>query len=110
MLPIPVVLCNNCGTVHPKFTPKELIDGEKTKQYLNIFSNQREKGSLEYSIDMDKKTFSPFIVNRWLSMNLNLIELVNELQKHIGQLKPRDVYKLYFDVLPQKKNGIVHKR
>ena len=27
MLPIPVVLCNNCGTVHPKFTPKELIDG-----------------------------------------------------------------------------------
>ena len=29
MLLIPVVLCNNCGTVHPKFTPKELIDGEK---------------------------------------------------------------------------------
>jgi|TARA_A200000159_G_scaffold163458_1_gene189742 uncharacterized Zn finger protein len=28
MLPIPVVLCNNCGTVHPKFTPKELIDGD----------------------------------------------------------------------------------
>ena len=28
MLPIPVVLCNNCGTVHPKFTPKELFDGD----------------------------------------------------------------------------------
>ena len=27
MLPIPVVGCNNCGTVHPKFTPKELLDG-----------------------------------------------------------------------------------
>ena len=27
MLPIPVVVCNNCGTVHPKFTPKELIEG-----------------------------------------------------------------------------------
>ena len=26
MLPIPVVLCNNCGTVHPKFTPRELIE------------------------------------------------------------------------------------
>jgi len=26
MLPIPVVICNNCGTVHPKFTPKELIE------------------------------------------------------------------------------------
>lgn len=26
MVPIPVVVCNNCGTVHPKFTPKELIE------------------------------------------------------------------------------------
>ena len=26
MLPIPVVVCNNCGTVHPKFTPRELIE------------------------------------------------------------------------------------
>ena len=26
MLPIPVVVCNNCGTVHPKFTPKELFE------------------------------------------------------------------------------------
>lgn len=26
MLPIPVVVCNACGTVHPAFTPKELFD------------------------------------------------------------------------------------
>jgi hypothetical protein len=26
MIPIPVVVCNNCGTVHPKFTPKELFE------------------------------------------------------------------------------------
>lgn len=37
-------------------------------------------------------------------MNMHHIELINELQKYtIGQLSPRDVYKLYLDVLPKKK-------
>ena len=78
---------------------------KKTKTIFEHISGIKEKKVPWNTLsDMDKKTFSPFIVNRWLSMNLNLIELVNELQKHtIGQLKPRDVYKLYFDVLPQKK-------
>ncbi len=26
MLPIPVVICNECGNVHPKFTPKEFFE------------------------------------------------------------------------------------
>jgi hypothetical protein len=54
--------------------------------------------------DMDKKTFSPFIINRWLSMNLDLLPIVNILQKYtIGLLSARDVYKVYFDFLPKKK-------
>jgi len=32
MLPIPVVVCNNCGTVHPKFTPKELFEDVSTEE------------------------------------------------------------------------------
>jgi hypothetical protein len=31
MLPIPVVVCNECGTVHPKFTPKEFFEGGEEK-------------------------------------------------------------------------------
>lgn len=26
MFPIPVVICNECGNVHPKFTPKEFFE------------------------------------------------------------------------------------
>jgi uncharacterized Zn finger protein len=31
LLPIPVVICNECGTVHPKFTPKELFENGEEK-------------------------------------------------------------------------------
>jgi hypothetical protein len=33
MIPIPVVICSECGTVHPKFVPKGLFnDVEEKKQ------------------------------------------------------------------------------
>ena len=54
--------------------------------------------------DEDKKSFTPFMINRWLSMNMDLIEIVNELQKYtIGYLSPAEVYKLYLDFLPKQR-------
>ena len=42
----------------------------------------------------EQKKFSPFIINRWLSMEPEFIEFVNVFQKYaIGTLKPREVYK-----------------
>ena len=49
----------------------------------------------------DQKKFSPFIINRWLSMDKDFIEIVNIFQKYaIGTLEPREVYKWYCGVLP----------
>jgi hypothetical protein len=57
----------------------------------------------EFTEDEQKK-FSPFIINRWLSMDKDFIEIVNAFQKYsIGTLEPREVYKWYCDVLPQGK-------
>jgi len=57
----------------------------------------------EYSEDEQKK-FSPFIINRWLSMDNEFIEIVNYFQKYaIGTLEPREVYKWYCEVLPKGK-------
>ena len=54
--------------------------------------------------EADKKTFAPYMINRWLSMNMDFVEIVNELQKYtIGQLSATEVYKLYFDILPKQK-------
>lgn len=52
----------------------------------------------------DQKKFSPYLVNRWLSMNPAYLELISDLQKYtVGTLKPREVYKLYQHFLPKKK-------
>ena len=57
----------------------------------------------DYSEDEQKK-FSPFIINRWLSMDKEFIEIVNYFQKYsIGTLEPREVYKWYCDMLPRGK-------
>ena len=57
----------------------------------------------EFTEDEQKK-FSPFIINRWLSMDKDFIEIVNYFQKYsIGTLEPREVYKWYCDMLPKGK-------
>ena len=52
--------------------------------------------------DADKKTFSPYMIHRFLSMNQNYVELVNDFQKY-WSLESREVYKWYCDVLPRGK-------
>ena len=57
----------------------------------------------EFTEDEQKK-FSPFIINRWLSMDKDFLEIVNYFQKYaIGTLEPREVYKWYCDILPRGK-------
>jgi len=80
----------------------------KTVKAKTIFQHlsgiKEKKQSWESLTEMDKKSFSPFIINRWLSMNMDLLPIINELQKYtIGTLSARDTYKLYLDFLPKKK-------
>lgn len=54
--------------------------------------------------ETDQKAFSPFMMNRFLSMRMELTELVNELQTYtIGLLRPRETYRLYHELLPNNK-------
>ena len=63
-----------------------------------------EKKSWDDFTEDEQKKFSPFIINRWLSMDKDFIEIVNVFQKYaIGTLEPREVYKWYCDVLPRGK-------
>ena len=55
--------------------------------------------------EASQKTFSPYLINRWLSMNPDYIELVDALQQYtIGPLSKKHVYQLYFDFLPKQKS------
>ena len=48
----------------------------------------------------EQKSFSIFIVNKYLSMNPNYLEMVNALQQYtVGTLKAKEVFKLYSGLL-----------
>ena len=75
---------------------------------MTIFDwvNQIQYGKKSWNTfsEEEQKKFSPFIVNRFLSMDEEFIEIVNMFQKYaIGTLEPREVYKWYCEVLPKGK-------
>jgi hypothetical protein len=53
----------------------------------------------------DKKTWSNFMINRFLSMNPDWIEIISELDPLTTgkQLKPELVYKMYIDIIPKSR-------
>ena len=54
--------------------------------------------------EASQKTFSPYLINRWLSMNMDYIELVDMFQQYtIGPLSKKHVYQLYHDILPKQR-------
>jgi hypothetical protein len=57
----------------------------------------------EISVE-DKKSWSNYMVNRFLSMKMEWVEFVNEVQKY--PLKPKELYKVYIDILPKKKQWL----
>lgn len=48
----------------------------------------------------EKKEWSTYMVNRFLSMNIDLIEVINDLQKYTMYMDNKDVYRLYLEILP----------
>jgi len=60
-----------------------------------------KKKSWDKLSEADQKSFSPYIINRWLSMHPDLIETIDALQQYtIGPLSKKHVYQLYYDILP----------
>ena len=68
----------------------------------NITWKKTEWSTLD---EASQKTFSPYLINRWLSMNPNYIEIVDMFQQYtIGPLSKKHVYQLYLDFLPKQKS------
>lgn len=66
----------------------------------NITSVQNPKywDSLE---DADKKTWSNYMIHRFLSMNPNWIEVLSEIQPYTQVLEPKQLYLALIGILPK---------
>ncbi len=53
--------------------------------------------------ESDRKTFNVYMVNRFLSMIIDYIPVVNEIQMYWNQIGPRETYLFYSQILPRKR-------
>lgn len=51
----------------------------------------------------DRKTYQSFMINRFISMNMDYVGIVNELQKHWDAIKDRESYLFFSQLLPMGK-------
>jgi len=68
----------------------------------HIANLTHKKKSWDKLTEADQKSFAPYIINRWLSMHPDLIEIIDMFQQYtIGPLSKKHVYQLYYDILPK---------
>ena len=72
--------------------------------HINAITSQQHPDYWDEISDEDKKSWSNYMVNRFLSMKPDWIEFVNEVQKY--PLQPKELYKVYIDILPKKKQWL----
>ena len=83
---------------------KSLVKRKSLFDHINQITSVQNPNYWDEISDEDKKSWSNYIVNRFLSMNADWMELVNELQKY--NLQPKELYKLYTNILPKGKRWL----
>ena len=83
---------------------KSLVKRKSLFDHINQITTTQNPNYWDEISDEDKKSWSNYMVNRFLSMNSDWMELVNELQKY--NLQPKELYKLYTNILPKGKRWL----
>ena len=64
----------------------------------DLLTSQKE--SLEDYSDYEIKSWSNYMINRFLSMKSDWIEIINEVQKY--PISSKELYRVYRDIFPRK--------
>jgi hypothetical protein len=87
-----------------KNTKKSLVKRKNLFDHIKQITAVQSPNYWEEISDEDKKTWSNYMTHKFLSMKMEWVDLVNELQKY--NLKPKELYKLYTNVLPKGKQWL----
>ena len=71
--------------------------------HLNHITSVQDATYFDKLSDEDRKTWSNFMVHRFLSMNYDYIELIAEIQPLTQTLAPELFYKLLIGLIPKGK-------
>jgi hypothetical protein len=78
-------------------TAKKLFD------HLNAITAEQDPNYFNKLTEEDIKSWSNFMINRFLSMKPEWVELIASLLPLTQTLEPQQMYKLYINVLPKGK-------
>ena len=77
---------------------RELFD------HIKWITEKQTKDYWDTLNDTERKRWSNYMINRFLSMKADWISFVNEVQQY--NVKPKDLYRLYIDMLPKGKQWL----
>jgi hypothetical protein len=69
--------------------------------HINVIYQEQKKNYFQSLTDGDKKTYSAYMVNRFLSMNIHQLPLVNEIQKY--SIPDENHYLFFATTIPRGK-------
>lgn len=71
--------------------------------HIKAITSEQDPKYFEKLDEGDKKTWSNYMIQRFLSMNPDWVELISELQPYTQALEPKDMYLAYIGILPKGK-------
>lgn len=71
--------------------------------HIKAITSEQDPNYFDKLGDEDKKSWSNFMINRFLSMNPDWIELVSAILPLTQTLRPEDMYKVYINIIPKGK-------
>lgn len=83
--------------VRPSIKSKSLFD------HIRAITEIQDPNYFDKLSDGDKKSWSTYMINRFLSMNMDWTELIADLDQYTTaiQLSPELVYKMYINIFPK---------
>jgi len=76
---------------------------QKLFDHINAITTIQDPKYFDKIGDEDLKTWSNFMINRFLSMKPEWVELIASLLPLTQTLQPKEMYKLYISVIPKGK-------
>lgn len=71
--------------------------------HINAVTAVQDPNYFKKISEEDKKSWSNYMIIRYLSMSYELIETIGEIQSLIQEMEPEILYKTLIDLIPKKK-------
>jgi hypothetical protein len=79
------------------------VAAKKLFDHLNAITAEQDPNYFDKLSEEDLKSWSNFMINRFLSMKPEWVELIATLLPLTQTLEPKEMYKLYINIIPKGK-------